>query len=133
MSPHATRTRASRAPAAVPAAAAAAATKTAIAIAVALAAIGASACKEHIECTAEVTEGAGTFKGTAKGEKVDERLLRREAVRDACIAMCAPPAGTASPGGEGNEKSPAKGCVGRCLADGEAGKVGVKTQCAEPK
>ena len=85
----------------------------------AIAALALSGCKKHVECTAEVTAGAGSFKSTTKGEEPDTPRLRREAVREACAKMC-----------EGDKDAP-KGCAGRCLVDAEAGKVGAKIDCAK--
>jgi hypothetical protein len=93
------------------------------ALALALLTTTASACKKHVECTAEVTAGAGTFKSTTTGEEVDAPTLRREAVREACAKMCAPEAGKEAP----------KGCTARCLVDAEAGKVGAKIDCVKAR
>ena len=93
----------------------------ALALASALLTTAASACKKNVECTAEVTAGAGTFKSSTKGEEVDTPTLRREAVRDACGKMCTPP----------GEKEATKGCAARCLVDAEAGKVGAKIDCVK--
>ena len=87
----------------------------------AIAALPSSGCKKHVECTAEVTEGAGSFKSTTKGEEVDTPSLRRDAVRDACSKMCA------------GDKDPPKGCAARCLVDAEAGKVGAKIDCVKAR
>ncbi|MCK6590593.1 MAG: hypothetical protein HUU21_09685 [Polyangiaceae bacterium] len=108
MSPHETRERRSRA-------------LRIAALAGALAAMNASACQKNIECTAEVTAGAGSFKSTAKGEEKNAPALRREAVREACSKMCAPTA----------EKEAPKGCAAKCLVDAEAGKVGAKIDCVK--
>jgi hypothetical protein len=91
--------------------------------ALAIAAIGLSGCKKNVECTAEVTAGAGSFKSTTTGEEVDTPTLRREAVREACSKMCAPEAGKEAP----------KGCAARCLVDAEAGKVGAKIDCVKAR
>ena len=81
----------------------------------------ASACKKHVECTAEVTAGAGSFKSTTKGEEASTPALRRGAVREACAKMCTP----------AGEKEAPKGCSARCLVDAEAGKVGAKIDCVK--
>ena len=85
----------------------------------AIAALTSIGCKKHVECTAEVTEGAGSFKSTTKGEEPDTPRLRREAVREACAKMCE------------SDKDAPKGCAARCLVDAEAGKVGAKIDCAK--
>jgi hypothetical protein len=91
------------------------------ALAGALLTTGASACKKHVECTAEVTAGAGSFKSTTKGEEASTPALRREAVREACAKMCTP----------AGEKEAPKGCSARCFVDAEAGKVGAKIDCVK--
>lgn len=93
----------------------------ALALAGALLTTAASACKKQVECTAEVTEGAGSFKSTTQGEEANTPALRREAVREACIKMCTP----------AGAKEATKGCSSKCLVDAEAGKVGAKIDCVK--
>lgn len=79
-------------------------------------------CQNVIECSAEVTAGNGTFKGTAKGEVKDSRPLRRQAVLNACMNMC-----KATLAAE--KSSSFEACAPRCMVDIEAGKVGAKIGC----
>jgi hypothetical protein len=88
----------------------------------AVVALTTTGCRSSVECTAEVTAGAGTFKGTAKGPESDVRLLRRQAVKDGCEKMCA-----------GAQAGSSEGCAARCVVDAEAGKVGAKTKCGDER
>lgn len=81
-------------------------------------ALGLSACSREITCTTQVTEGRGTFRGTALGAR-PEADLRREALHVACGALCTAGAG----------KSDA--CVSRCAVDAQSGKIGARTTCGK--
>lgn len=76
-----------------------------------------AACNRDTTCTTEVTQGSGTFRGTAKGTRA-EAELRREATRIACGQLC---------GATGGKE----GCVGRCAVDAEAGKIGARVVCTK--
>jgi hypothetical protein len=80
-------------------------------------ALALTACNRETTCTSEVTQGSGTFRGSAAGTR-SEADLRRESMRVACGQLCA-----ASGGKEG--------CVGRCAVDAEAGKIGARTNCTK--
>lgn len=87
------------------------------ALALAALTLGLAACNRDTTCTTEVTQGSGTFRGTAKGSRA-EADLRRESMRIACGQLC---------GASGGKE----GCVGRCAVDAEAGKVGARVVCAK--
>jgi len=87
--------------------------------ALAAAALALAGCNRDLTCTTEVTQGAGTFRGSATGTR-SEIDLRRESTRIACGQLCA--AGRPARG---------EGCVGRCAVDAEAGKIGVRTTCSK--
>jgi hypothetical protein len=80
-------------------------------------AIALAGCAREISCTAEVTEGAGTFKGTATGAR-PEPDLQREALRAACNNLCA-------------SRADKEGCVSRCSVDAEVGKIGSRSTCTK--
>src|SRR4051812_39537462 len=86
---------------------------------VALVALPLAGCRRDTTCTAEVTEGAGTFKGASIGAR-PEADLKRDALHAACGKLCA----ARDPGG-------AEGCVSRCAVDAEAGKIGLRAACAK--
>jgi hypothetical protein len=77
------------------------------------------ACEHDTTCTAEVTEGAGTFKGSAVGVRPDADL-KREALHVACGKMCA-----------SRDPNKTEGCVSRCSVDAEAGKIGLHNTCVK--
>jgi hypothetical protein len=94
----------------------------AAALTAALAGLTLAACKSSVECTADVTAGAGTFKATAEGAKNEVRSVRRQAVKNACSKMC-----SAKDGGS------VDACSARCVVDAEAGKVGAVTKCGDER
>jgi len=77
----------------------------------------ASACARKVECTAEITDGAGSYKATARGEG-EEAAVAKIALRDACERMCV---GTKAP--------MLDACVSRCTVDAQSAKIGAKTSC----
>ena len=81
-----------------------------------LLALALPACSHDPTCTAEVTEGAGTFKGTATGSR-PAAALTREALHAACAKLCA------------SRKDEA--CPSRCAVDAEAGKIGLRNTCVK--
>jgi hypothetical protein len=90
-----------------------------LAAALALLASGLPACNRKLTCTSEVTQGGGVFHGSVAGTRSEE-ALRRESVRIACGQLCAA-------GGPAK----AEGCVGRCIANADGGKLGLHTTCQE--
>lgn len=88
-----------------------------LAAALTLFGLGLPACNHDLTCTSEVTQGAGTFRGSASGSQ-PEIAIRREAMRSACTRLCA--AGNAQ-----------ESCVSRCAVDAEAGKIGARTTCTK--
>jgi len=79
-----------------------------------------SGCGRMVECTSEITEGNGTFKGQASGRK-PELDIKREALRDACDKLCAAKA------------SAPEGCAARCSVDAQVGKMGARLTCSGGK
>ncbi|UQA61097.1 hypothetical protein [Polyangium aurulentum] len=80
-------------------------------------AAGIAACGRKVECTTEITAGAGTYKATARGEG-EEAPIARNALRDACERMCVA------------TKAPMlDACTARCTVDVGAAKIGAKTSC----
>jgi hypothetical protein len=77
----------------------------------------ACACGHKVECTTEITAGAGTYKGTARGEG-EEAPIAKNALRDACERMCV---GTKAP--------VLDACVSRCTVDVGATKIDARTSC----
>jgi hypothetical protein len=82
-----------------------------------LAALALPACNRDTTCTSEVTQGSGTYRGSARGTR-SEADLRRESMRLACGQLCAASGGKDS-------------CVSRCGVDAEAGKIGARTTCTK--
>jgi hypothetical protein len=75
------------------------------------------ACERPLECTSEITEGAGTVRASARaGVGESEAAVRRRAMTAACEKLCKEPA--------------AAGCVARCQIDVEVGKIGGRTRCS---
>jgi hypothetical protein len=72
-----------------------------------------------VECTAELTDGTATFKGTAQGKKGQARL-DREAVRDACRQKCA-----------ADKAEMLDACAARCTVDIDAQKLGARVSCTD--
>jgi hypothetical protein len=73
-------------------------------------------CRPSGACTAEVTDGRGTFKATAEG-RAPQADLERAAVRAACEKLCAAM-------GDADDA-----CVSRCDVDAASGKIGARTTC----
>ncbi|MDC3954575.1 hypothetical protein [Polyangium jinanense] len=74
-------------------------------------------CKRGVECTTEITAGAGTFKGTAHGEG-EKGPVMKAALRNACQKMCV------------DTKSPMlDACITRCTVDVGATKIGARSSC----
>jgi hypothetical protein len=92
----------------------------ALAVIATAATIALSACSREITCTTQVTEGRGTFRGTAIGAR-PEADLRREALRVACGALCEAGAGKTD------------ACVSRCTVDVQSQKIGARTTCEKKK
>lgn len=82
-------------------------------------ALASAACNGDLTCTTEVTQGSGTFRGTATGAR-SEADIRREALRIACGELCAS-------GGAAKED----GCVSRCAVDAASAKIGARTTCKQ--
>ena len=76
-------------------------------------------CTEQTDCTAQLVTGAGTYRGKASGPASDAGPVRRKATKDACTTMCLQTKAV-------NTES----CPAECVADAEAGKVGVKVKCS---
>ncbi len=88
--------------------------KRAIAAALALA-----GCSKPLHCTAEVTDGSGMYRATARASSgEDDKALRRRTVLLACAALC-----------KGRDDG-GPACPARCSVDADAGKVGARVQCA---
>jgi hypothetical protein len=80
-------------------------------------ALAAASCTRKVECTSEVTAGAGTYKATATG--AGERApISKLALHDACERMCVATKATA-----------VDTCAARCAIDAGAGKIGARTLC----
>jgi hypothetical protein len=77
-----------------------------------------AACGPRVECTSQVTEGRGTFRGHARGRS-DDAELRRASVRDACARLCE---ATANDGDR-------EACPARCAVDVASAKIGARTSC----
>lgn len=76
-----------------------------------------SGCNGEVECKSEVTEGGGTYTGSAKG-KSDDPNVKKESIKEACRQMCA-----------GTKATLVEPCAVKCAVDAEAGKLGAKTTC----
>lgn len=77
------------------------------------------ACRKPLECTCEVTEGAGTHRASVRAEAGEEEaVVRRRALAAACAKLC------------GARDSASAGCSARCQVDAGAGKIGARTRCA---
>ena len=74
-------------------------------------------CSSEVECKSEVTEGGGTYAGSAKG-KSDDPNVKKESIKEACRQMCA-----------GTKAAFVESCASKCAVDAEAGKLGAKTTC----
>lgn len=79
-------------------------------------------CEKPLECTAEVTEGAGTYRASARGSEADVKL-RRQALAGACAKLCRAKALAGEPAT--NEAA----CAARCAVDVEVGKIGGRVRC----
>ena len=85
---------------------------------VALLALGGAGCSKPLQCTAEVTEGTGTHRASARAEAGEsERELKRRALKLACADLC--------------KARDGKGCEARCTVDADAGKIGARVQCGK--
>ncbi len=85
-----------------------------------LALIFAAGCSKPLECTSEVTEGAGTHRASARAEAGEaEPKVRQRALGAACDRLCEA-RGDAKPG-----------CSARCQVDAGAGKIGAHVRCAK--
>jgi len=87
-----------------------------------VAVLGTGACTKPVECTAEVTEGAGTFRASVRTSE-PEAKARRSALASACEKLCRAKALDAQ-----SEPNLA-GCAGRCAVDVQAGKIGGRVRC----
>ncbi len=76
-------------------------------------------CTKPIACTAEVTEGSGSHRASARAAPGEaEKQLRRRVVLLACEKLCV-------------AKDEGAACAPRCAVDVEAGKVGARVQCGK--
>lgn len=82
----------------------------------------ASACSKPVECTAEVTEGAGTYRASVRTTE-PEAKARRGALDSACEKLCRARVRDGEP--DPNQS----GCIGRCVVDVQAGKIGGRVRC----
>jgi hypothetical protein len=79
------------------------------------------ACSKSLVCTAEVTEGSGTFKAVAQGRGAHRPAIEREAIAAACEQLCVAT----------RKADPRAACVSRCAVDAAVGTIGVRTSCLE--
>ncbi|MBM4373557.1 MAG: hypothetical protein FJ095_00615 [Deltaproteobacteria bacterium] len=83
---------------------------------------GAGGCTKPVECTAEVTEGAGTYRASVRTTD-PEAKARRSALEQACEKLCRAKAR------DGEPEPNVTGCAGRCAVDVQAGKIGGRVRC----
>lgn len=86
-------------------------------LAAALAALLAAGCGGDIECKTELTTGAASYHGAARG-KVEDEALRRESARDACRQKCA-----------AESSAILDACTAACSTDVVSKKIGARTTC----